>query len=126
MDNKKQVEILKKWFAKQMIKRVFFMDVKEVSIDDKGNEVVNIVKKKKVMVVAPSTKVDNNRIHYLVLPDGKTISYTEPKVRNYNSFTQSFVVNNTTKKASEIKDILFTKVYAHYGLDYEKVKHDNY
>lgn len=125
MDTKKQLEILKKWFAKQLVRRVFFVEEKKVSIDANGNEVVEIIKKKKVMVVAPSTKSGINRTWYLVLPNKKTISYTEPKVKDYNPYVKDFVVNNTTKKPSEILKFLYAMAYKTYGLDYEKVVNDN-
>lgn len=126
MNKQKQLEILQKWISKQFIKRSFMVEeIVETKDPFTGNIITNVVQKRIKYMVPPSFKDGLNRVWYLTLPNNFTISYSEVKVKGYNAYTKTYVVNNLTKKMSEIRTFLLKKAYEYYGLDYEKVVNEN-
>ena len=118
----KQVQDLKmlnKWIAKQLVQRSFLTEVKVETKDPfTGNIITNVVEKRMRYTEMPSFKDGSQRVWYIVLPDNFTISYSERRAKVWNTFTQSYEVNNLTQKAKDIKKYLIKKAYAHYNIEY--------
>jgi hypothetical protein len=113
------LKMLNKWIAKQLVKRSFKTIVRESkTCPFTGIITTNDVEKIMRYTEMPSFKDGSQRVWFVVLPDKHTISYSERKAKVWNTFTQSYEVNNLTQKAREIKIYLTKKAYAHYGIEW--------